>query len=52
MSVLIKDMEMPKGIEMLVVFSDGTVHKCLPGMREYIEKGIAIPIPASEESET
>ena len=45
MSILIKDMEMPKGIEMLVVFSDGTVHKCLPGMREYIEKGIAIPIP-------
>ena len=39
------DMEMPKGLEMLVVFSDGTVHKCLPGMREYVEKGTAVPVP-------
>ena len=46
MSVYIKGMEMPKGIEMIVVFSDGTVHKCLPGMREYVEKGIAVPVPA------
>ncbi len=38
------NMEMPKGIEMLVVFSDGTVHKCLPGIREYIKKGTAIPV--------
>ena len=52
MSILIKDMEMPKGNEMLVVFSDGTVHKCLPGMREYIEKGTAISVSASEEGET
>ena len=39
------DMEMPKGLEMLVVFSDGTVHKCLPGMREYVEKGTAVAVP-------
>lgn len=45
MGVYIKDMEMPKGFEMLVVFSDGTVHKCLPGMREHVEKGTAVPIP-------
>lgn len=45
MGVYIKGMEMPKGIEMIVVFSDGTVHKCLPGMRNYVEKGIAIPVP-------
>ena len=46
MGVYIKGMKMPKGLEMLVVFSDGTVHKCLPGMREHIEKGTAVPVPA------
>lgn len=45
MGIYIKGMEMPTGIEMLVVFSDGTVHKCLPGMREYVEKGIAVSVP-------
>lgn len=45
MGVLIKDMKMPKGFEMLVVFSDGTAHKCLPGMREHVEKGTAVPVP-------
>lgn len=45
MGVYIKGMEMPNGFEMLVVFSDGTVHKCLPGMREHVEKGTAVPVP-------
>ena len=45
MGVYIKSMEMPKGIEMIVVFSDGTAHKCLPGMREYVEKEIAVSVP-------
>lgn len=45
MGVLIKNMKMPKGFEMLVVFSDGTAHKCLPGMREHVEKGTAVPVP-------
>lgn len=44
-SIIIKGMEMPKDIEMLVVFSNGTVHKCLPGIREYLEKGTAVPVP-------
>lgn len=44
MGIYIPNMEMPKGIEMIVVFSDGTVHKCLPGMREYVEKGTAVPV--------
>ena len=39
------DMEMPKGLEMLVVFSDGKVYKCLPSMRGHIEKGAAVPVP-------
>lgn len=38
MGVYIKDMEMPRGGEMIVVFSDGTVHKCLPGIKEELEK--------------
>lgn len=45
MGIYLPNMEMPKGLEMLVVFSDGTVHKCLPGMREYVEKGTAVPVP-------
>lgn len=45
MGIYITNMEMPKGIEMIVVFSNGTVHKCLPGMREYVEKGTAVPVP-------
>ena len=45
MGVYIKNMKMPKGFEMLVVFSDGTAHKCLPGMREHVEKGTAVPVP-------
>ena len=45
MGIYIPNMEIPKGIEMLVVFSNGTVHKCLPGIREYVEKGTAVPVP-------
>ncbi len=45
MGLYISDMEMPKGGEMIVVFSDGTVHKCLPGVREALEKGKAVPVP-------
>lgn len=45
MGVYIEGMAMPKGAEMLVVFSDGMVHRCLPGIKEELEKGTAVPVP-------
>lgn len=44
MGIYIKGMEMPRGGEMIVVFSDGTVHKCLPGIKEELEKSEAVPV--------
>lgn len=45
MGVYIPCMEMPKGGEMIVVFSDGAVQKCLLGVKEALETSEAVQLP-------
>ena len=43
--IYIPDMEMPKGNEVVYIFSNGAVHKCILGVREVIEKSKAVTVP-------